>query len=364
MNLRPTVRALVQRGFATTLADTLARNGYSLARLKRLSNEELGRLCIPADCYAAVRGGRPPIPLVVLHELLYNNSNTCCVCHEGGRGIVVHHIRQWSESFDHSPENLAVLCLQCHNEAHTRRELTHNLTPAQLRHHKQKWEQQCTLARNEQLFETKSTLFLGACWDYFNPRRLVDCGQLLGIPLANLPGYTHYAANKGSDKQLPFRFAETHRDGSRDECDFLSHLLRTICTKTRWVDLAAVWTRTEIRSMLKANTIVALTGRHRFKSLNAATHGPGQTRVGYYARRRIRLEFAIDAWDCTSTSSHGHHLRGQWVCTSIGFVRSVSVASNSLIIQTTCLAIGTGFTEYFGVTPQVAYTHGDADLDP
>jgi len=47
-------------------------------------------------------------------EVLFKSDNTCCICRERGRKIQIHHI-------DENPsnnifENLAVLCLECHNE--------------------------------------------------------------------------------------------------------------------------------------------------------------------------------------------------------------------------------------------------------
>ena len=57
---------------------------------------------------------RTPIPSDLVAEVLFASDNTCCVCRERGKIIQIHHI-------DESPsnnvfENLAVLCLECHNE--------------------------------------------------------------------------------------------------------------------------------------------------------------------------------------------------------------------------------------------------------
>lgn len=57
---------------------------------------------------------RTPIPSDLAAEVLFASDNTCCKCRERGKIIQIHHI-------DENPnnnvfENLAVLCLECHNE--------------------------------------------------------------------------------------------------------------------------------------------------------------------------------------------------------------------------------------------------------
>jgi hypothetical protein len=57
---------------------------------------------------------RTPIPNDLAAEVLYESNRTCCVCGERVKAIQIHHI-------DENPsnnvfKNLAVLCLECHNE--------------------------------------------------------------------------------------------------------------------------------------------------------------------------------------------------------------------------------------------------------
>lgn len=64
---------------------------------------------------------------------------TCCVCRDRSQGIIVHHIDEFSDSRSHAEDNLVVLCLNHHGEAHTKRELQLNLTPERLRKLKARW---------------------------------------------------------------------------------------------------------------------------------------------------------------------------------------------------------------------------------
>lgn len=60
---------------------------------------------------------RTPIPVDVAGHVLFLQDHTCCVCREAGKPIQIHHIND--EPTDHSIENLAVLCLTCHEKTQT-----------------------------------------------------------------------------------------------------------------------------------------------------------------------------------------------------------------------------------------------------
>lgn len=64
---------------------------------------------------------------------------TCCICRDKNQGVIVHHIEEYSVSRSHAEDNLVVLCLNHHGEAHTKREFQQNLTPERLRDFKQRW---------------------------------------------------------------------------------------------------------------------------------------------------------------------------------------------------------------------------------
>ena len=52
---------------------------------------------------------------------------TCCVCEVRGKPIQIHHLDE--DPSNHLPENLAVLCLECHNETQIRGGFGRQLTP-------------------------------------------------------------------------------------------------------------------------------------------------------------------------------------------------------------------------------------------
>ncbi|HWZ22027.1 MAG TPA: HNH endonuclease signature motif containing protein [Cytophagaceae bacterium] len=59
---------------------------------------------------------RVKIPEDIQVEVLYSSDRTCCVCNERGKAIQIHHIDD--EPSNNKIENLVVLCLYCHDDAH------------------------------------------------------------------------------------------------------------------------------------------------------------------------------------------------------------------------------------------------------
>ena len=59
---------------------------------------------------------RKQIPKDIRTEVLFLADRTCCICHVRGKSIQIHHIDE--DPSNNTFENLAVLCHECHNEAH------------------------------------------------------------------------------------------------------------------------------------------------------------------------------------------------------------------------------------------------------
>ncbi len=59
---------------------------------------------------------RTLIPYNIVADMMYASDRTCCACSERGKSIIIHHIDE--NPSNNEFENLSVLCLECHNEAH------------------------------------------------------------------------------------------------------------------------------------------------------------------------------------------------------------------------------------------------------
>lgn len=133
-------KALMARGFDSKLAQQLVNDGYTISKLKSKTVTELKNLGIK-DSHARElkENKRPPIPAKTVAKLLYESKFGCCICKDNKNSLIIHHIKKWTDSKDNSEDNLVVLCLKHHDGAHTKHELTLNLTPSILKEAKKKW---------------------------------------------------------------------------------------------------------------------------------------------------------------------------------------------------------------------------------
>ena len=80
---------------------------------------------------------RTEIPREIAARVLVESDRTCCVCHIRGRHVQIHHIDNDPSHSD--PENLAVLCLECHHETQLRGGFDRKLDASQIVLYKQDW---------------------------------------------------------------------------------------------------------------------------------------------------------------------------------------------------------------------------------
>lgn len=57
---------------------------------------------------------RIPVPRPLAAEILVSSDRTCCVCRQPRKSVQLHHIDENPANND--PQNIAVLCLQCHDD--------------------------------------------------------------------------------------------------------------------------------------------------------------------------------------------------------------------------------------------------------
>lgn len=139
--MNKTYKALISRGISTDIADRIVCKKHTLSSLSALSKNELNQLgineCLKNKIFDV---NRPSIPENIIDNLFYKSKRTCCICRDNSRSIVIHHITEWSISKSNEENNLVVLCVQHHDEAHTHKEHSQNLTPKNIQFAKSKWE--------------------------------------------------------------------------------------------------------------------------------------------------------------------------------------------------------------------------------
>jgi hypothetical protein len=80
---------------------------------------------------------RTTIPNELAAKVLYASDRTCCVCRTERYHLQIHHID--GDPTNHATPNLAVICLHCHSDAHSKGAFVRGLTPELVRLYNSSW---------------------------------------------------------------------------------------------------------------------------------------------------------------------------------------------------------------------------------
>jgi len=362
--LNPTVAALMCRGLDSGLAEQLHRQGHTLGSLKARTAEDLSALGLNAAQSAAIHAGaRAEIPFATLARVLWASRWTCCACRRTGLAVIVHHIRPWAKSRDHSEANLVVLCLEHHAQAHRRVDLERNLDPALLADHKTRWEAEVTG------FDARAVLDAAALpghhWLWFNHLRLLDLAKQLGIPLTRTASFlwAHeqgFVDAHGMPKRNREPFVASGGDGNY-LLDYLRSVFYRVIKQTALFNISDDLDRGFLARVIQPGHLVLVQGRHVFKKLTSITEGPGQATAVRRKANGVEVSFVIDRWEAIATSSWGLWLQGAQNVASIVRVIDVEPSADGLHIKATGLAMGLALEglasrSYLGFQPELEDT--------
>ena len=79
-------------------------------------------------------------------EVLFQSDHTCCVCKKPGLGVQIHHIDSNHNNSD--PKNLAVLCVDCHNNTLLKGGFTRHLIQEEVTKYRDDWLNTVKLKRS------------------------------------------------------------------------------------------------------------------------------------------------------------------------------------------------------------------------
>ena len=88
---------------------------------------------------------RVEIPPAIVAQVLFLTNRTCCVCRLKGKPFQIHHIDE--NPANNEPSNLAVLCLECHNETQIRGGFGRKLNAEQIILYRDDWLNQVAQTR-------------------------------------------------------------------------------------------------------------------------------------------------------------------------------------------------------------------------
>lgn len=358
MNKR-TINALISRGLDSELAANVSAKGYTLKALKNLKAEKLSQIGLSDINIKQIHAEeRPPIPESTLINLLWCNRRTCCVCRKSHKSVIVHHIKEWSISRDHSIENLAVLCLDCHDLAHTKKQLSQNLDSRELQKSKIRWEMIVSKQDIQTLFNLK-VQSKSARWDWINCRRVFELFLGLGFSISNISDYSKlieegFIDEKGfitddSKWNLSGKVRRYFLDygGSYNMAAYLGMILEIVMENTPVIDITPMINRrSEIKALVEMGSFISIQAPFYFSTINSGAHDFDEVKEAYYQGYKLRVKFTFQPWYCTSSSAKHGSMSGRHVQTVFGFVREISTYNDELIISLSCLGAGTGFKRH------------------
>jgi len=346
------VNAWVGHGLNLFAATSLVDAGKTVSKVKKLKHEEMASLGLSDSVISSLnKTGRPPIPTEVVHRLFVKSKMTCSFCHEISKNITIHHIAQYASSKDHSEENLIVLCLNCHGEAHTTRDLGKNLTSEALIAMKDDWEKKVAEADSRALVRLSS--IPGGHWDYFNHNRILRLAHQLGIDPTKSPYYDSALAQSRITPSGSPKIGDTGRDndmysyeheGGLELYGYMSDLIKAILRKIRVTDVSNALDKSSLGAIAQQGDFVFLQGPYYFKREDERKlKGKHQMRSAMRRFSDVRFSFVFDAWESTSCTSWDDRLSGRKVANVVGLVESSDLAEGVLTIRLSVLAIGSQF---------------------
>jgi hypothetical protein len=124
---------------------------------------------------------RKAIPKKIKHKIMYDSRYVCVACQQ--RGSHIHHIDE--DNANNQEENLTLLCTTHHDEAHTKHQLSQNLSQVALRDAKQKWVSEVKKKRelistvSGQLSIVRNNLrsSISISWGYINHKRVAQLSK-------------------------------------------------------------------------------------------------------------------------------------------------------------------------------------------
>jgi len=334
--------ALLARGIDRHRARKLRDKGWDLASLRSASNQKLSGLGLRKTQVAELKaGGRSPIPNDTLIAVLFANRYACCVCRNGNASIVVHHIRPWASSKDHKSSNLAVICLTCHDKAHTKSTLSLNLTPQRLREFKKLWEKEVRSLDPQAILDAARVNY--SAWYYFNHLRLFELAQRLGISARSLSEYPPVASLGLVDAA-----GRVRRDAGAHYMyeggfgiqlyAYTKELMDTVLQGIRVDNISDFLNRGTLPNIVKPGDFIYVQGAHVFSSDKSGS-AASDTAIGKRKANGIEVRYAFDRREATSNSAWSSWLRGRQDVGSLVQLKKVMSEAKKIILHGTVFGI-------------------------
>lgn len=345
--MRATQKALMARGLDSDGAAKLAQDGWTLNKLKLASETELKTIGLGESFINALfKEQRPPIPTDNLMKVLFDNRFQCCVCRDPKQSIIVHHIDEWAHSRSHELENLAVLCLQHHDKAHTKGTLSQNLDPTTLRGLKAEWETEVKKRDAQSIYAAMRLDY--SSWNYINELRVFEIARALKLNFSNIKYFGNaVAAGVVSLDGLPVP-VEGERlfymyEGATilERYFYVAGVFNEIVKRIPIVNVSDFLDKGVLGIALAVGDFIFVQGAHTFSPTTNKKSGRGRGQICEGVRRanEVEVRFVFDRWEATSSSAKNCWLVGTRNQGSLVHVKDLSREDGRLVIRGTILGI-------------------------
>ncbi|MCE8032180.1 HNH endonuclease [Billgrantia tianxiuensis] len=305
---------------------------------------------------------RKAIPPTLKNKLLYESQYCCAICQKSG--CQIHHIDQ--DHSNNTEDNLIVLCVAHHDEAHTMRTMSNNLDARALRHAKSEWTKQVRNSRTLAATlegQTKNTkngwLSVGVSWGYINHKRVAEMSDIGAI------------SNKGQrllkyclDKEMvdenaiiikPLNSSMSNsfiRNSVYNWFDFgddqrlhalYSEMVDQISRNTNVIHLEpSTWTKARVRSLVRPGGLIFFNKGVYFKSIDETQENDHRRCQTF--KNKVHVEFYVDTIDMFGATSKTVSFQGHQTCAALLLVKSLGERDDGgLVLSCTPLALGVGF---------------------
>jgi len=294
---------------------------------------------------------RKKIPKQLESILLYNAAKTCCVCRIPRAPVEIHHIDE--NPANNIEENLVVICKNCHEEAHTKRPLSKSLTAGRLIDFKIRWQDEVK-NRSANAMLPSSNLDQ-AMWTYINHQRLpvlmkafnvkFDAGLLSflakrkvvdrnGIPIFQLEF-------KNRDNSLTTIYERFEWDDSQRLHDLYMDAVDKLIQKTHPIELGAIWTKREIKTILKPGSICFCMRGFHFRG--GERKNGEEDRFVYARAKNIEIQLLANTRHMYGNSALYTNFAASRFAAILMIIKEVANEEGVLVVRATPLAMGAGF---------------------
>ena len=306
---------------------------------------------------------RPKIPKALERRLLYESAYVCVICQSDGCHI--HHIDH--NHSNNNEDNLVVLCVNHHDEAHTNRQLSKNLDAAALRAAKTEWieyvkkrrQMAATASGQKGLVQESGFSSSGITWGYINHKRVSQMGDPNLLNEKERQNFDYCVARGLIDQNAVVikpggvNSATSPTNGTIYDWyefgdDQRVHLVYVALVDQIGSNSGVLhledksWTKARIKSLVCPGQIVFANRAFYFKTVQSSKDN--EHRRCRTFKRNIELEFYVDTRDMFGVTSITVSFSGHKNCAALVQVKSIEETDDGkLKIHCTPIALGLGF---------------------